>query len=205
MSGGAPASNQPAPKPSAPTASAGKPSGLDRWKLKPVGPGYLRGQIRNIRRSEDISRFGTLRVVEFDLDRGGGLPPVPVEMRGLYFNRDVPEGRVCDVADPTPHIRPLVTGLITFPLLVVVAAGSADPGGGDRAAGVAAGAAPARLNAGWPSGGLHPVPHPHQQRPGHAAQMAMPGGHVQQQRDAGGEGTASGHIWDDITYFDNAS
>ena len=115
MSGGAPASNQPAPKPSAPTASAGKPSGLDRWKLKPVGPGYLRGQIRNIRRSEDISRFGTLRVVEFDLDRGGGLPPVPVEMRGLYFNRDVPEGRVCDVADPTPHIRPLVTGLITFP------------------------------------------------------------------------------------------
>ena len=98
---------------SSPRASGG--TGLDRWRLKPVSPGYVRGQIRNIRRSEDISRFGQLNVVEFDLEVGGGQPMVPVKMLGLYFNRDIPSGQLCDIADPTPSVRPLVTGRISFP------------------------------------------------------------------------------------------
>jgi hypothetical protein len=98
----------------APTAPARK-RGKDRWGWRPVRAGYVRGQIRNLRREAEVSPFGDLRVVEFDLFVDDDLPMIPVRMAGTDFSNDFREGPVVDVRDPDPSVRPIIATRLDFP------------------------------------------------------------------------------------------
>ena len=92
-----------------------KGRGKDRWGLRPVRAGTLRGQVRNIRRSNVVGDFGDMTVIDFDLFIDDGQKPVPVQMSGTDFFNEVVEGPVVDVRDPDPAVRPILATRLDFP------------------------------------------------------------------------------------------
>lgn len=100
-------------------AATAKRANKDAWGLQPVEKGWLRGRVENLRQWDEPCEFGTLQVIEFDLQ---GVPaantpkpaPVPVRMSGTYFNTQLRDGQVVDVADPSPPVRPLTPIKIFF-------------------------------------------------------------------------------------------
>ncbi len=89
--------------------------GKDRWGLRPVRRGRVRGQIHNLRRSDKVGQFGSLLVFEFDLFVDEGQPPVPVEMIGADFTHEPREGMLVETPDPTPDLRPIAARRLDFP------------------------------------------------------------------------------------------
>lgn len=83
--------------------------------MRPVRAGRLRGQIRNVRRSFDVSDFGEVTVIDFDLFVDDDLPMVPVRMSGIDFMNEPHEGSIVDVRDPDPTVRPIVAYRLDFP------------------------------------------------------------------------------------------
>lgn len=99
------------PKPAAPA----RPKGKDRWGLRPVRAGRVRGQIRNVRRSFAVSDFGNILTFDFDLFVDDDVPLVPVRMAGADFLVEPQEGNLVDVRDPDPAVRPIETYRLDFP------------------------------------------------------------------------------------------
>jgi hypothetical protein len=91
-----------------------KTAGLDRWHLPPVGAGWLRGSVANLRQTEELCEFGTLQILEFDLMTGPKEAGVPVRMDGTYFTNRLIEGQVMDVPDPDPERRPVTPRQIFY-------------------------------------------------------------------------------------------
>ncbi len=91
------------------------PKGRDRWGLRPVRRGRVRGQIVNLRRSFEVGEFGNLLVVDFELAIDKDLPTVPVRMSGTIFNHEPREGMVVEMPDPDPLVRPIVTHRLSLP------------------------------------------------------------------------------------------
>lgn len=89
--------------------------GRDRWGLRRVRAGRVRGQIRDIRRSFEVGVFGTITVIDFDLFIDDGLPPVPVRMSGTSFSDEPHEGHVVEVRDPDPTQRPIAPRQLYYP------------------------------------------------------------------------------------------
>ena len=96
-------------------AAPARPKGRDRWGLRPVRRGRVRGQIINLRRSFEVGEFGNLLVVDFDLAIDEGQPVVPVRMSGTIFDNEPLEGMVVEVRDPAPATRPIVAHRLAFP------------------------------------------------------------------------------------------
>jgi hypothetical protein len=91
----------------APPAKA-KANNKDCFGLPPVEKGHVRGRVANLRRSSEVSAFGELVVLDFDLVPCGGAPPVPVLMRGTYLEGDIRPDYVMEVRDPDPSVRPIL-------------------------------------------------------------------------------------------------
>lgn len=90
-----------------------KPVTLDRWGLLPVRPRHVRGIVRNVRITEDVSPYGPMLVVDYDLWTDDGVPNIPVRMTGTDFmNRIIPEN-LLDVPDPDPGVRPITPTRVT--------------------------------------------------------------------------------------------
>ena len=87
----------------------------DRFNLKPVAKGFVRGMAIHVRQHEEPGEFGVLQVIEFELSDTPKGPGIPVRMAGTYFNHRLIEGSVLDVPDPTPHVRPIATDVASHP------------------------------------------------------------------------------------------
>lgn len=81
--------------------------GKDRWGLPPVGKGWVRGRVANVKSWDEPCPFGMLQVVEFDLVDDPKQPGVPVRISGTDIDNRVMEGQVLDVPDPKPSVRPI--------------------------------------------------------------------------------------------------
>lgn len=103
----------------------------DRWGCRGVRRGWLRGQIRNIRRGSEVSHYGSSLVFEFDLFVDDNLPLVPVRMIGTDFPLEPREGQIWDVPDPTPDIRPIAAVRLVSPFDSDIALKAFYPGRGD--------------------------------------------------------------------------
>lgn len=79
---------------------------LDRWDLTPVKRGHLRGQPKNIRWSEEVSRYGIIQVVDFDLWIEKDVE-VPVRMAGTDFMGRIHNNLLLDIPDADPNVRPV--------------------------------------------------------------------------------------------------
>lgn len=95
--------------------TSGRRRSRDRWGLRPVRNGRVRGQIRNVRRSLEVGEFGEIIVFDFDLFMDDDQPSVPVRMSGTDFQNEPHEGVVVDVSDPAPHVRPIEPTRLDFP------------------------------------------------------------------------------------------
>ena len=87
----------------------------DRFGLRPVRAGRLRGEVRNVRRDTEMGAFGTEIVFAFDLIAEEGAPAVPVRISGTDFSGQPHDGQVVDVRDPNPAIRPLIAHRLDLP------------------------------------------------------------------------------------------
>ncbi|MDA8254001.1 MAG: hypothetical protein M0Z28_33155 [Rhodospirillales bacterium] len=87
----------------------------DRWGLRPVRAGRVRGQIRNLHRSFETCEFGQVIVFDFELFVDDAMPPVPVRMAGMDFQNEPRDGNVVDVRDPSPTVRPIEAIRLDFP------------------------------------------------------------------------------------------
>jgi hypothetical protein len=97
--------------------------GLDKWGLKPVPRGFLRGRVTNMVQSEAIDIYGQVQVIAFDLVSDEDTPPVPVRMTATDYSHRLTEGHLVDVPDPPPHVRPVAPEYLMF---------SVDVGGDDK-------------------------------------------------------------------------
>lgn len=97
------------------TAAPQRPTGKDRFGLRPAGRGRVRGRIQNLRRGFEIGEFGQLTVIEFELEGEHGTPPVPVRMTGTIFNDEPHDGLLVEVRDPDPSARPIETWRLDLP------------------------------------------------------------------------------------------
>lgn len=86
----------------------------DKYNLRPVAKGYLRGQAFDIRSTEYPSKLGIVKILEFELRENPKEKGVPVRMEGTYFNSRLIEHTVVDVPDPDPSVRPIRTDIIYF-------------------------------------------------------------------------------------------
>jgi hypothetical protein len=84
----------------------------DRFNLPPVGPGYVRGIVINLRPYDVPCEFGVLQVVDFEIADTPKGPGVPVRMTGTYFNTRLRAMTVLDVPDPTPSVRPITPNIV---------------------------------------------------------------------------------------------
>jgi hypothetical protein len=89
------------------SANKAKEPKRDRWGLEPPAPGIVRGRAENLRRREDVSQFGAVQIVEFDLWVDDGVPTIPVRMTATDFQGRIMADSVYDIADPDPAVRPL--------------------------------------------------------------------------------------------------
>ncbi len=89
----------------------------DRFGLRPVRAGRLRGEIRNVRRGSEMGAFGTETVFEFDLIAEEGAAAVAVRMSGTDFSGAPHDGQVVELSDPDPAIRPLLAHRLDHPFL----------------------------------------------------------------------------------------
>lgn len=65
---------------------------------QPIPPGKIVGVARNVKRGY---QWGTsFQILDFDLSRSGGLPPVGVQIRGLVLNGRIDEGDVIVIDSP---------------------------------------------------------------------------------------------------------
>lgn len=87
----------------------------DRFGLRPVRAGRLRGEVRNVRRDIDMGAFGSEIVFEFDLIAEEGAPAVAVRMSGTDFSGQPQDGQVVEVRDPDPARRPLMAHRLDLP------------------------------------------------------------------------------------------
>jgi hypothetical protein len=87
----------------------------DRFGLRPVGRGWLRGQVQHLKEVKATDRFGERIVFCFDLLVAENQPPVEVRMPGNSFSAGIIPGALVDIRDPDPSQRPLVTTLLRFP------------------------------------------------------------------------------------------
>jgi hypothetical protein len=88
----------------------------DRFGLRPVRAGRLRGEVRNVRRDIEMGAFGSEIVFEFDLIAEEGAPAVAVRMSGTDFSGQPHDGQVVEVQDPDPARRPLIAHRLDLPL-----------------------------------------------------------------------------------------
>lgn len=95
-------------------AKASKRRNRDRWGLKPVRKGWLRGNAFNIRIWDEPGELGLLTIMEFELLTERNQPGVPVRMTGTDIWGRVAEGQLLDVRDPDPIVRPIVTDRVFF-------------------------------------------------------------------------------------------
>ena len=95
-------------------AKAGKRGKKDKWGLRPIGKGWLRGHAMNIRIWEEADEVGMVRVMQFELRENPKEPGVPVRMTATEFNRNMGEGELMDVRDPDPSVRPITPYQIFF-------------------------------------------------------------------------------------------
>ena len=87
----------------------------DRWGLRPVRSGWVRGQIRNIRRSFELDDLGQVFIIDFDLFIDDDQPLVPVRMSGTDFQGEPGEGQVVELRDPDPGVRPIQATRLDYP------------------------------------------------------------------------------------------
>ena len=87
----------------------------DRWGLRPVRSGRIRGQIRNFRRSLDVDDLGQVFIIDFDLFIDDDQPLVPVRMSGTDFQGEPREGQVVELRDPDPGVRPIQATRLDYP------------------------------------------------------------------------------------------
>ena len=103
----------------------------DRWGWRPARRGRLRGEIRNLRHSTEISECGTIFVYDFDIFVDDGLPLVPVRMQGTDFQNEPVQGRVVEMNDPNPKIRPVEPIRLDYPPAFMIRVVSFYPGRDD--------------------------------------------------------------------------
>jgi hypothetical protein len=92
-------------------AKAGK---KDRWGLRPIEKGWLRGHAVNIRTWEEPDDLGMLINLEFELRENPKETGVLVRMAGTDFNDRILDGQLMDVPDPDPQVRPIVTDRVYY-------------------------------------------------------------------------------------------
>jgi hypothetical protein len=92
-----------------PRAKREQVEGEDRFGLVPVGKGWFRGQITNVRRRQEVTPIGNLVTYTFDVISSRDQPPLLVEMVGYSFSKEIRGGIVVQtyVGDsvPTERIR----------------------------------------------------------------------------------------------------
>ena len=87
----------------------------DRWGLRPVRSGRIRGQIRNFRRSLDVDDLGQVFIIDFDLFVDDDQPLVPVRMSGTDCQGDAHDGDIVEVRDPGRGVRPVPAVRLYYP------------------------------------------------------------------------------------------
>jgi len=96
-------------------AEAPHQRGRDRYGWRPVRRGWIRGQIRNVRRGNEVGDYGTILVMDFELFVDDDAPMVAVRMRGTDFQGQLYEGKIADIRDPGDGVRPIEVTRLRYP------------------------------------------------------------------------------------------